>query len=211
MAKKQRKRSPSSFQNPQSSARSATAKEAARKVAEESDPRPLLPQLRLIFTLVGLGILCIVIFLALWLPSKAVVDDLRSRGVTATATVTKVDDKPETVEVRFRSSGETVTENLHDYAGMHPEVQVGQPLAVRYDPQNPSRVLTESWVNSPPLVNLPMLGTAALALLLLAAAAFLALRRRQVLSLAQVSPQGDSPSSSLAVEEDGKTTQLSKE
>ncbi|MFI1353868.1 DUF3592 domain-containing protein [Streptomyces sp. NPDC020898] len=211
MAKKQRKRSPSSFQNPQSSARAAAAKEAARKVAEERNPRPLLPQLRLIFTLAGLGILCIVIFLALWLPSKAVVDDLRSRGVTATATVTKVDDKPEIVEVRFRGPSETVTANLHDYAGMRPEVQVGQPLAVRYDPQDSSRVLTESWVNSPPLVNLPMLGTAALALFLLAAAAFLTLRRRQVLSLAKVSPQDDSPSSSLAVEEDGKTAQLSKE
>ena len=211
MAKKQRKRSPSSFQNPQSSARVAAAKEEARKVAEGWHPRPLLPQLRLVFALAGLGILCIVIFLALWLPSKGVVDDLRSRGVTATAAVTKVDDKPETVEVRFRSSGETVTTNLHDYAGMRPEVQVGQTLTVRYDPQDPSRVLTQSWVNSPPIVNLPMLGTAALALLLLAAAAFLTLRRHQVLSLAKGSSQDGSLSSPFAVEEDGKTAQLSKE
>ncbi|MFI8092385.1 hypothetical protein ACIF9R_29355 [Streptomyces sp. NPDC086080] len=119
--------------------------------------------------------------LAFWLPSRSLVQDLRDDGVTVTATVTEVDNKPEYVKVRFLKGSESGKETeLWDYAGMLPDVRPGDALLVTYDPDNPHRSLPQAWVSDPP-ANLPAYGISAIAAFLLAGAAAGTLRRRRLL------------------------------
>ncbi|MFD5475911.1 hypothetical protein [Streptomyces hawaiiensis] len=101
------------------------------------------------------------------LPSRSLVQDLRSRGVSAAATVIGVDSKPKYVKIRLVSSPKAGTEvKLSEYAGMLPETETGASVIVTYDPEAPSRVLTQGWVADPPS-NLPAYGTSALAVICL--------------------------------------------
>ncbi|MDL2081561.1 hypothetical protein QNN03_34540 [Streptomyces sp. GXMU-J15] len=101
---------------------------------------------------IGLSLLCIGIALMLWLPSHSLVQDLRSDGVNAAATVIAVDNKPKYVKVRLVSGPEAGEEvNLSDYAGMYPDTRTGDAMIVTYDPADPSRILQRSWVEDPPV------------------------------------------------------------
>ncbi|EFL34075.1 predicted protein [Streptomyces viridochromogenes DSM 40736] len=105
--------------------------------------------------------------LAFILPSRSLVQDLRSRGESAAAQVIVVDSKPKYVKVRLVSSPEAGTEvKLWDYAGMLPETHTGASMIVTYDPEDPTRILAQSWVEDPP-ANLPAYGTSALAVICL--------------------------------------------
>ncbi|GHA49215.1 hypothetical protein GCM10010303_70670 [Streptomyces purpurascens] len=120
-------------------ARRAVARVAAWK------PRPPLPQLRVILVGFGLFLLCVGMALAFLLPSQSLVQDLRSRGVSAAATVVGVDSQPKYVKVRLVSSPKAGTEvELWDYGGMLPETQTGASMIVTYDPEDPSRILAQS-------------------------------------------------------------------
>ncbi|MFF9811368.1 DUF3592 domain-containing protein [Streptomyces coeruleorubidus] len=153
--------------------------EAAR--ARAWKPRPRLPQLRVILAGLGLFLLCVGMTLAFVLPSHSLVQDLRSRGVSAAATVVGVDTKPKYVKVRLVSSPKAGTEvKLSDYAGMLPETQTGASMIVTYDPQDPSRILAKSWAEDPP-ANLPAYGTSALAVIFLGLAAAVTWRRLWIL------------------------------
>ncbi|MFF8399436.1 hypothetical protein [Streptomyces sp. NPDC016172] len=55
---------------------------------------------------------------------------------------------------------------LSDYAGMLPETETGASMIVTYDPENPSRILAQSWVEDLP-ANLPAYGTSAMAVICL--------------------------------------------
>jgi hypothetical protein len=163
MAKKKRKAGARQHQLPPhvEEARKATAEAKAWK------PRPKLPQRRVIGAMSGIFLLCVGMVLALALPAHSLVQDLRSRGVSVAATVVGVDSKPKYVKVRLVSgpkAGEEV--KLWDYAGMFPETQTGASMIVTYDPEDPSRILAQSWVEDPP-ANLPAYGVSALALLCL--------------------------------------------
>ncbi|WP_179851112.1 hypothetical protein [Streptomyces sp. TLI_55] len=90
--------------------------------------------------------------LVLWLPAQDLVDDLRSRGVSAAATVTDVDSKPKYVKVRLVSSPEAGNEvKLSDYAGKYPATHAGASMIVTYDAKDPSRILARDWVRDPPV------------------------------------------------------------
>jgi hypothetical protein len=87
--------------------------ESARQEAARArvwKPRPRLPQLRVILAGLGLFLLCVGMTLAFLLPSHSLVQDLRSRGVSAAATVVGVDTKPKYVKVRLVSSPKAGTE-----------------------------------------------------------------------------------------------------
>ncbi|MEU0246010.1 hypothetical protein ABZ192_17025 [Streptomyces sp. NPDC006235] len=144
--------------------------EAARKAAAGAagwKPRPPLPQLRVILAGSGLFLLCAGMALAFFLPSHSLVQDLRSRGVSAASTVVGVDSKPKYVKVRLVSGPEAGTEvKLSEYAGMLPETQTDASMIVTYDPEVPSRILTQGWVEDPP-ANLPGYGASALAVICL--------------------------------------------
>ncbi|CAM5700477.1 hypothetical protein SPURM210S_00372 [Streptomyces purpurascens] len=93
----------------------------------------------------GLFLLCVGMALAFLLPSQSLVQDLRSRGVSAAATVVGVDSQPKYVKVRLVSSPKAGTEvELWDYGGMLPETQTGASMIVTYDPEDPSRILAQS-------------------------------------------------------------------
>ncbi|GAA2323118.1 hypothetical protein GCM10010234_81560 [Streptomyces hawaiiensis] len=159
MAKKKRKAGASQHQLPphMEQARKAIAEAKAWK------PRPKLPQRRVIWAISGIFLLCIGLSLALWLPPHFLVQDLRSRGVDAAATVVGVDSKPKYVKVRLVTGPEAGTEvKLSDYAGMYPDTHTSASLVVTYDRDDPSRILTRAWVEDPP-ANLPAFGTSALA------------------------------------------------
>ncbi|MGX1560293.1 hypothetical protein [Streptomyces sp. NPDC055506] len=163
MTKKRRRRPAEQYQLP------PHIKRAHQEVAEARAwrPRPPLPQIRVILAGVGLVLLSIGMTLFLWLPSRSLVQELRSHGVSAAATVVDVDSKPKYVKVRLVSSPKAGTEvKLSDYAGMLPETQPGASMIVTYDPEDPSRILAQSWVEDPP-ANLPAYGTSALALICL--------------------------------------------
>ncbi|MFI6371569.1 hypothetical protein [Streptomyces sp. NPDC050546] len=163
MAKKKRKLRTGQYQLPPhvEEARRAAAGAAAWQ------PRPNLPQCRLILAGFGLFLLCVGMALVFLLPSYSLVQDLRSRGVSAAATVVGVDSKPKYVKVRLVSSPEAGTEvKLSDYAGMLPEGQAGASMIVTYDPEDSSRILAQSWVDDPP-ANLPAYGSSALAVVFL--------------------------------------------
>ncbi|MEU6380043.1 hypothetical protein [Streptomyces sp. NPDC046909] len=115
-------------------------------------PRPLLPSRRLILAELGMSLLCTGMALVLWLPAQDLVDDLRSRGVSAAATVTDVDSKPKYVKVRLVSSPEAGNEvKLSDYAGKYPDTHSGASMIVTYDAKDPSRILARDWVKHPPV------------------------------------------------------------
>ncbi|MEU3841762.1 DUF3592 domain-containing protein [Streptomyces sp. NPDC028635] len=156
------------------------ARQAAVRV-EEWRPRPKLPQRRVILGTFGVSLLCVGMALAFWLPSHSLVHDLRSRGITAAATVSGVDSKPKYVKVRLVSSSRAGTEvRLSDYAGMYPDTRTGTSMLVTYDPKDPSRILARSWVEDPP-ANLPAYGTSALGVVCLCLTAAVTLRRRWIL------------------------------
>ncbi|MFD5948882.1 DUF3592 domain-containing protein [Streptomyces collinus] len=163
MTKKRRRRPAEQYQLP------PHIKRAHQEVAEARAwrPRPPLPQLRVILTGFGLALLCIGMALFFALPSRSLVQDLRSHGESAAATVIGVDSKPKYVKVRLVTSAKAGTEvKLTDYAGMLPETETGASMIVTYDPKDPSRILTQSWVEDPP-ANLPAYGTSALAVICL--------------------------------------------
>ncbi len=178
MAKKNRKRRPAyQYQLPP---KAEHARQAAARLAE-LEPRPMLPQRRMILGAFGMFLLCVGMVLGLWLPAHSLVQDLRSRGVTVAATVTGVDNKPKFVKVRLVQGPKRGTEvELWDYSGMYPDVHVGESLAVTYDPKDPHRSLTRDWVTNPP-VNLPVYGASALAFLVLAGVVAVTLRRCWIL------------------------------
>ncbi|MFF5314908.1 hypothetical protein [Streptomyces massasporeus] len=115
------------------------------------------------------------------LPSRSLVQDLRSHGEGAAATVIGVDSKPKYVKVRLVSSPKAGTEvKLSDYAGMLPETETGASMIVTYDPEDPSRILAQSWVEDPP-ANLPAYGTSALAVICLGLTTAVIWRRFRIL------------------------------
>ena len=177
MTKKKRKRPAEQYQLP------PHIKRSHQEVAEARAwrPQPPLPPRRLILSMFGLCLLSIGIVLSLTLPAHFLVQDLRSRGVSAAATVVGADSKPKYVKVRLVSSPKAGTEvKLWDYAGMLPETQTGASMIVTYDPEDPSRILTQSWVKDPP-INLPAYGTSALAAFFLLGTVALVFRRRWIL------------------------------
>jgi hypothetical protein len=103
--------------------------------AEAWRPRPPLPQRRVILAGFGLLLLCVGMALFFLLPSRSLVQDLRSRGVSAAATVIGVDSKPKYVKVRLVSRPKEGT--LSEYAGMLPETETGASVIVTYDPEAP--------------------------------------------------------------------------
>ncbi|MGW7510169.1 hypothetical protein ACWGJ0_20970 [Streptomyces massasporeus] len=170
------------------------ARQAAAARAAGWQWRPKPPQRRVILTGLGVSLLCVGMAAVFWLPSKSLVRDLRSRGVTSAAIVIDVDSKPKYVKVRLVSGPRAGDEvKLSDYAGMYPGAQVNVAMLVTYDPQEPSRLLSRDWVANPP-PNLPAYGTAALALLCLSLTAAAALRRRRILRTSSPSAQ---PASSM--------------
>ncbi|QCD57542.1 hypothetical protein CEB94_23830 [Streptomyces hawaiiensis] len=129
----------------------------------------------------GLFLLCVGMTLFFLLPSRSLVQDLRSRGVSAAATVIGVDSKPKYIRVRLVSSPKAGTEaKLSEYAGMLPETETGASVIVTYDPEAPSRVLTQGWVADPP-ANLPAYGTSALAVICLGLTTAVIWRRLRIL------------------------------
>lgn len=177
MAKKKSKRPADQYQLP---AHVREARQAAARVAEWK-PRPKLPPRRLILAQFGMSLLCAGMALLLWLPTQSLVQDLRSRGVTAVATVVGVDSKPKYVKVRLVTSPKAGTEvKLSEYAGMLPETHTNASMVVAYDPKDPSRIMARSWVEDPP-VSLQTYLASALALVFLVFAVALILRRRWVL------------------------------
>ncbi|CCK28252.1 hypothetical protein BN159_3873 [Streptomyces davaonensis JCM 4913] len=146
-------------------------------------PHPPLPQRRVVLGGFGLFLICAGFSLALWLPAHFLAQDLRSQGVTAAARVIGVDDNPAHVKVRFVQGPKSGTEvDLWDYAGMYPDVNVGDPMLVTYDPKDPQRSLARNWVSNPP-ANLPAYGTSALALLALGLTVIVIVRRRKILRM----------------------------
>lgn len=65
---------------------------------------------------------------------------------------------------------------------MYPDVNVGDPMLVTYDPKDPQRSLARNWVSNPP-ANLPAYGTSALALLALGLTVIVIVRRRKILRM----------------------------
>ncbi|WEV27250.1 hypothetical protein OYE22_20125 [Streptomyces sp. 71268] len=151
--------------------------------------RRKLPQRRLILCLLALAVLtCSVFLFFFWIPSQSLVDDLRSRGIVAAAEVT---DSPKdrfgsagNVMVRFEGPDGPLREALSEWGGKRPEgLPQGSVVRVVYDPHDPSRVLTQKWVDSPPTLTLPMVVCLVLCPLFLAGAIALTLRRRTLLRL----------------------------
>lgn len=147
-------------------------------------PRPSPPRHGQILGILALSVLCAGLSFAFWLPPRSLVHDLRDNGVTATARVTAVDDKPKYVKVEFTQGPESGKEvELRDYAGMLPDVSRGDAVLVTYDPENPHRSLPHSWVADPPF-NVPAYGSSAITLLLLSGAVIGIFRRRRILRAA---------------------------
>ncbi|MFI8302700.1 hypothetical protein ACIF80_04460 [Streptomyces sp. NPDC085927] len=144
-------------------------------------PRPKLPKRRLILGIFGIFLLGLVLSLALWLPPRFLLHDLRAHGITAAAVVTGVDNKPKYVKVRLVQGPKSGIEvKLGDYAGMYPDAQTGDIMLVTYDPKNPSHSLSHSWVIDPPF-NVPAYGTSALTAFFLTGTVVMTLRRRRIL------------------------------
>ncbi|MEU5522461.1 DUF3592 domain-containing protein [Streptomyces sp. NPDC047860] len=142
----------------------------------------------MILGVLGGGLLCVALALAFWLPSRFLVQDLRDTGVTVSAHVTKVDNKPKYVQVKFLQGELSGTEEkLWDYAGMLPDVHPGDALIVTYDPDDPHRSLPHAWVTDPP-ANLPAYGSSAIAAFLFTGAVVGTFRRRRLLT--RSSPPG---------------------
>lgn len=175
--KKKPKRRNDQYQLPQ---HVAAAQQYAARVAAYR-PRPELPQRRLIAAALGMFLLCLGMALFFWIPARSLVHDLRANGVTVAATVTGSDNKPKYVKVRYIQGENAGKEfNLSEYAGMLPDLRADDALLVTYDSEDPSRVLSRSWVTSPPL-NLPAYGTSALALFTFGLFIAVVVRRRWIL------------------------------
>ncbi|WP_318280192.1 hypothetical protein [Streptomyces griseoloalbus] len=135
----------------------------------------------MILGVLGGFLLSLGLALFFWLPSQALIHDLRAEGITVAATVTGVDSKPRYVKVRLVQGPRSGTEtDLWDYAGMLPAAHSGDSMIVTYDPEDPSRVLMHSWVIDPP-TNLPAYGASAVAVFFLTAALVGTVRRRRIL------------------------------
>lgn len=92
-----------------------------------------------------------------------------------------MDSKPKYLKVRLVSGPQTGHEvKLTDYAGMYPEARPGEGLLVTYDPEQPSRALSQGWVEDPP-ANLPAYGTSALTLVCLSLTTAVVIRRVRIL------------------------------
>ncbi|MET9253165.1 hypothetical protein [Streptomyces sp. NPDC003717] len=157
--------------------------QAQLSAAERAEwkPRPLVPRRRVVLGIFGMFLVLAGAALAFWLPPRALVNDLRDRGLTVAATVTGVDNKPKYVKVEFLQGPKAGTEvELWDYAGMYPEVHTGDAMLVTYDPNDLHRSLPHRWVADPP-ANLPAYGSSALALFFLSGTIAVALRRRWIL------------------------------
>ncbi|MGA5893786.1 hypothetical protein [Streptomyces venetus] len=177
MAKKRRRRPAEQYQLP------PHIKKARQEVtrAKAWKPQPPLPQLHVILAGFALFLLCAGMALFFLLPPRSLVQDLRSRGVSAAATVVAVDSKPKYVKVRLVSSLKAGTEvKLSEYAGMLPKTENGASLIVTYDPEAPTRVLAQGWVEDPP-ANLPAYGTSALAVICLGLTTAVIWRRLSIL------------------------------
>ncbi|UOB11015.1 hypothetical protein MQE23_18915 [Streptomyces sp. HP-A2021] len=178
MKKKQQQRRPAD--NYRLPPRAERARQAAARVAQFK-PRPPLPGLRVIWACIGLCASFVGMALFFWLPSRSLVEDLRSHGVTVAATVIDVDTKPKYVKIRLVQGPEKGTAvELSEIAGMLPDAHTGDSMLVTYDPKDPSRILARSWVTAPP-ADLPTYGTAALAAFFLSGSVALTLRRRWIL------------------------------
>ena len=177
MARKKNRRPADEYQLPPHVDRARQA--ASRAAGWKPPPRP--PQRRVVLAGLGLSLLCAGMTAGLWLPSHSLVRDLRSRGVTAAATVVGVDSNPKYVKVRFVSGPQTGDEvKLWDYAGMYPEARPDESMLVTYDPDQPSRALSHGWVEDPP-ANLPAFGTSALTLVCLSLTTAATVRRVRIL------------------------------
>ncbi|MEU0999281.1 DUF3592 domain-containing protein [Streptomyces tibetensis] len=178
MSNKKRKRRPADqYQLPP---KVEHARQAAARMAT-FQPRLPIPRLRVIWGCTGLGALCVGMALFFWLPSRSLVEDLRSSGVTAAATVIDVDTKPKYVKIRISQGPKAGTAvKLSEIAGMLPDARAGDSMLVTYDPKDPSRSLARSWVMAPP-VNLPAYGSSAFAVFFLLGAAAVSFRRRRIL------------------------------
>ncbi|WP_217140664.1 hypothetical protein [Streptomyces sp. AC627_RSS907] len=144
-------------------------------------PRPYVASNRTLLGIFCSFILCAGLAFAFWLPSRSLVHDLRSSGSNAAAVVIAIDNKPKYVKIRFLTGTASGTEvKLSDYAGMYPDVANGDSMLVTYKPNDPSRVLSKSWVSAPP-ANLPAYGMSAGAGFFLVGTIVAVLRRRWVL------------------------------
>ncbi|MGY3203362.1 DUF3592 domain-containing protein [Streptomyces sp. TE5632] len=185
MGKKKKKRSRDDWTLPPKSAEGKALERELQRI-RAAVRQPPLPQRRLILTLFVMALGAGSAFLVFLLPSQSLVDDLRSRGVSVAAEITASPKNKygEAGNVRVRFSGpegevETV---LSDWGGKRPEgLLQGAVVPVVYDPQEPTRVLTMEWVDSPPVMTLPMLIALVFAPLMLAGAIFAAIRRRNTL------------------------------
>ncbi|WP_031087948.1 DUF3592 domain-containing protein [Streptomyces sp. NRRL WC-3549] len=147
---------------------------------------PVVPQRRLILTLSVMALGACAAFLVFWLPSRSLVDDLRSRGVSVAAEVTAAPKNryggAGDVKVRFAGPGGEVETVLSDLGGMRPDgLLPGSAVPVTYDPREPTRVLTTRWLDHPPVMTPPVLVTLVFTPLLLGGAVLLTVRRRTLL------------------------------
>ncbi|MFF7910665.1 hypothetical protein [Streptomyces sp. NPDC007914] len=118
-----------------------------------------------------------------WLTAHSVLQDLRSEGVTVAARVIGVDNKPKRVQIRLAQGPASGLEaDLGDYAGMYPDVNVGDPMLVTYDPKDIRRSLDQRWVRNPP-PNLPAYGASAMSLFFLAGTVVAMLRRHRLVRM----------------------------
>ncbi|MGW2820666.1 hypothetical protein ACWC24_06615 [Streptomyces sp. NPDC001443] len=182
--KKRANRSRSDWTLPPKAAGQKARLDASRdRIARLREP---VPQRRLILTLFALFLVSLGIFLFFLVPSRSLVGDLRSRGVATWAEVMSAPKdhfgSPGDIEIRFRGPEGQVDTTLGDWGGRRPSgLAAGEVVSVTYDPHDPTRVLTTAWVNSPPVVTLPMLVSLVLSPFFLAGALFLAFRRRRLL------------------------------
>lgn len=188
MGRKKQKRGGAEWRQPPKSAH-WLAVDAASRERRALGKRPVLPQRRLIYSVFAAFLLtCSAFLFFFWIPSHALVDDLRSRGIATTAEVT---DSPRdrfgsagNIKVRFDGPDGPVHKTLSEWGGKRPKgLPQGSFVRVVYDPNDPGRVLTQKWVNDPPTLTLPMAACLVVAPLLLAGGVALAVRRRKVLAL----------------------------
>ncbi|MER5545799.1 DUF3592 domain-containing protein [Streptomyces sp. NPDC002589] len=199
MRKKKKKKRPQGEwkQPPKSAERQAWEAESRR--LRSSYQQPKLPQRRLIAALFATSLACFGAFLVFLLPSQSLVSDLRSRGVATWATVTSSPrDKfgsPGNITVRFDAPKGEIDTTLSDWGSRRPDGLVpGNLVSVTYDPHDPTRVLTTDWVRHPPTVTFPMLVTLVMAVVLLAGATLVTLRRRALQKAGEGPESAESPS-----------------
>ncbi len=142
---------------------------------------PRLPSWRAILVFLIGFLVMFGILLAYMVQAASLVSQLRDRGVTTLGVVKSVDNKPKYLEVEYRTDSGKELVRLKEIAGMLPEAAPGDSLLITYDPQHPATALSRAWVEEPPYLSLPILGTALVAAFFLVGGGFLAVRRRQLL------------------------------